>query len=92
MTERIIPQRDLRNRIGEILREAEAGTEFTVTVRGRPVAKLGPPDRGDERAVDVTIARVREVLGATPVDDDFAADIMDTRTGEVPAEDPWRNA
>jgi hypothetical protein len=35
---------------------------------------------------------VREVLGATPVDDDFAADIMDMRAGEVPAEDPWRNA
>lgn len=40
MVERIIPQRELRNSIGEATREAEAGTEFTITVRGRPVAKL----------------------------------------------------
>lgn len=37
-----IPQKDLRNKVGEILRRAEAGEEFTITVSGRPVAKLGP--------------------------------------------------
>lgn len=37
-----IPQRELRNRSGEILRAAEAGEEFTITVDGRPVALLGP--------------------------------------------------
>jgi prevent-host-death family protein len=40
-----IPQRELRNRIAEVLREAEAGERFTVTVSGRPVAELGPPGR-----------------------------------------------
>jgi prevent-host-death family protein len=37
-----IPQKELRNQIGEVLRRAEAGEEFTITVSGRPVAQLGP--------------------------------------------------
>jgi prevent-host-death family protein len=37
-----IPQKELRNNVGEVLRRAEAGEEFTVTVAGRPVACLGP--------------------------------------------------
>lgn len=38
-----IPQKELRNNVGDVLRRAEAGEEFTVTVAGRPVAHLGPP-------------------------------------------------
>jgi prevent-host-death family protein len=38
-----IPQKELRNDIGQILRRAEAGERFTITVSGRPVAELGPP-------------------------------------------------
>ena len=37
-----IPQKELRNNVGEVLRRAEAGEEFTITVAGRPVAQLGP--------------------------------------------------
>jgi prevent-host-death family protein len=37
-----IPQKELRNNIGEVLRRAEAGEEFTITVAGRPAAHLGP--------------------------------------------------
>ncbi len=37
-----IPQKELRNNVGEVLRRAEAGEEFTITVSGRPVADLGP--------------------------------------------------
>ena len=37
-----IPQKELRNNIGEVLRRAEAGEELTITVAGRPVARLGP--------------------------------------------------
>jgi prevent-host-death family protein len=40
-----IPQKELRNNVGEVLRRAEAGEEFTVTVAGRPAARLGPPSR-----------------------------------------------
>lgn len=40
-----IPQKELRNNVGEVLRRAEAGEEFTITVAGRPVAHLGPTSR-----------------------------------------------
>jgi prevent-host-death family protein len=40
-----IPQKELRNNSGEILRRAEAGERFTITVSGRPVAELGPAER-----------------------------------------------
>ncbi|HKI05862.1 MAG TPA: type II toxin-antitoxin system prevent-host-death family antitoxin [Thermoanaerobaculia bacterium] len=39
---RTIPQRELRNRSGEILRQVESGEQFTITMEGRPVAVLGP--------------------------------------------------
>jgi prevent-host-death family protein len=35
-----IPQKELRNNVAEVLRRAEAGEDFTITVAGRPVAKL----------------------------------------------------
>jgi prevent-host-death family protein len=40
-----IPQKELRNNIGEVLRRAEAGEEITITVAGREVARLGPTSR-----------------------------------------------
>lgn len=40
-----IPQKELRNEIGRVLRDAEAGEHFTITVAGRPVAQLGPVTR-----------------------------------------------
>lgn len=40
-----IPQKELRNNVADVLRRAEAGEEFTITVAGRPVAHLGPTRR-----------------------------------------------
>ncbi len=37
-----IPQRELRNNVSDVLRRAESGERFTITVAGRPVAQLGP--------------------------------------------------
>jgi prevent-host-death family protein len=37
-----IGQRSLFDRSGDILRQAENGERFTITVDGRPVAELGP--------------------------------------------------
>jgi prevent-host-death family protein len=39
----MIPQKELRNHVGEVLRRVEAGEALTVTVAGRPVAELQPP-------------------------------------------------
>jgi len=40
-----IPQKELRNNVGDVLRRAEAGEQFVITVAGRPVAELGPTAR-----------------------------------------------
>ncbi|MGN6380474.1 MAG: type II toxin-antitoxin system Phd/YefM family antitoxin [Gaiellales bacterium] len=37
-----IPQKELRNNVGAVLRRAEGGERLVITVAGRPVAELGP--------------------------------------------------
>ena len=92
MSNRTIPQRELRNNIGGILREAEAGTEFTITVHGRPVARLGPPERTLQRRLDVDANTIVRLLDDTPVDARFAQDLSALRQAEVAVEDPWPDA
>ena len=67
-----IPQKELRNQVGEVLRRVEAGETLTVTVAGRPVAELSPARR--RRWVSgVALAKVWH--GPTPqgLDDDLAS-------------------
>ncbi len=85
MADRVIPQRELRNNIAAILRAAEAGETFTVTVRGRPVARLGPPEGP---RVDVDRATMRRIL-ASPIDADLARELDEA---EAPVGDPWPGA
>lgn len=74
-----IPQKELRNNVGEVLRRAEAGEEFTITVAGRPVAQLGPARTrqwvaGDRLAdlwnapPDATLDEELSALGGSPAD------------------------
>lgn len=56
-----IPQKELRNNVAAVLRRAEAGEELTVTVSGRPVARLGP-ETSTRRWVGG--AALREVFGS----------------------------
>lgn len=67
----VIPQRELRNHSGKILREAEGGRRFTITVDGRPVAELGPP----RRRTWVQKAGYVELLVRRPVDPALFADL-----------------
>ena len=92
MSDRTIPQRELRNNVGEILREAQAGTQFTITVHGRPVARLGPPERTLQRRLDVDASTIMGLLDGTPVDARFAQDISAMRRAEAALEDPWPDA
>lgn len=85
MPDRTIPQRELRNNISAILRAAESGDTFTVTVRGRPVARLVPPGEPGQPRVDVDRATLRRILG-TPVDEQLEAELD---AAEAPLDDPW---
>ena len=80
-----IPQRDLRNRSGEILRQAETGEEFTITVEGRPVARLVPFAKRQW----VSRAVYAPLLRAAPVDSTFFDDIADLGGTAAELEDPW---
>ena len=84
-----IPQKDLRNKIGEILRRAEAGEEFTITVSGRPVAKLGPlpfvAQSEAEASPWVDSAELADLL-SLPAMPDWLED-LEQASGEL--RDPW---
>ena len=79
-----IPHRLLRNESGRILREAQRGRRFVVTVDGRPVAVVGPA----EPDTFVAVTRVREALERTPIDRRFPRDTRRTG-GRVRKFDPW---
>ncbi len=72
-----IPQKELRNNVGEVLRRAEAGEEFTVTVAGRPVARLGPA-RPRQWVSGALLQRVWQAPAPQTLDDDLA-----TLPGEI---------
>jgi prevent-host-death family protein len=81
---RTIPQRELRNQSGEILRETEKGESFLITVEGRPIAMLTPyPKRRW-----VPKAEVVRLLASGKPDPDFFRDIAELGTLDD-LTDPW---
>lgn len=85
MADRTIPQRQLRNDVAAVLRAAEAGETFTVTVRGRPVARVVPVAELGQPRVDVDRATLRRLL-AEPLDSALAEELD---AAEAPLDDPW---
>jgi prevent-host-death family protein len=82
---RTIAQRELRNQSGQILREAEEGEQFLITVEGRPVALLLPCPKRQW----VSRAEVLKLLRTNKPDPDFFADIAEL--GELEEiTDPWQ--
>jgi prevent-host-death family protein len=73
-----IPQRELRNRIGPVLREVEQGRPMRITVDGRPVADLVPI--AGIRRTFVARAEIENLLAHASLDRNFARD-LDAATG-----------
>jgi prevent-host-death family protein len=78
-----IAQRELRNKSGEILRKAERGQEFVITVGGRPTALLGPY-RGKQWVSKTEVVRILERGAADP---SFFDDIADMPGAALDADD-----
>ncbi len=77
---REIPQRELRNNVGAVLREVEAGSVVRVTVRGRAVAELVPiAPRKDH----LSSADVERIVRDAPLDPGFAADVASVAGGTI---------
>jgi prevent-host-death family protein len=82
-----IPQRELRNQIGEILRRAESGEHFTITVGGRPVAELRPLASVHKPAAP---GRLAAILAEAPPDRAWAAQLRQMREEDLEvAQDTW---
>lgn len=82
-TPRLVPQRELRNRTADVLREVEAGGTARITVNGRPVADLVPiRNRASFVGPDVL-----DHLFALPADDDWPALREELRSDEP--QDPY---
>jgi len=74
-----ITQQELRNSAAEVVRRAEAGEEFTITVAGRPVAELGPARRR-HWVSGADLARVWATPASETLDEDlerFPAELTD---------------
>ena len=79
-----IPQRELRNNVGAVLRRAEAGERIVVTVDGRPVAELGPVSGSR------TVATLQTLRALGPADDAWLADQQRLRDEDRElTDDPW---
>jgi prevent-host-death family protein len=82
-----IPQRELRNNVSAVLRSAEAGTHYTITVDGRPVAELGPHRPRQWVGRDEVVS-----LLATPTDVDLLDDVAAHDLDDGLQHDPWDEA
>jgi prevent-host-death family protein len=79
-----LPQRELRNNISAVLRAAEAGATYTVTVDGRPVAELGPARPRQWISRDAV-----ETLLTTPTDEGLLVDVAEHDLDAGLTGDPW---
>lgn len=66
MKPRDISAFDAKTHLGQLLRDAEAGQSYTITRRGKPVARLSPiePDKQkvDYKALAAEFGKLREKI------------------------------
>jgi prevent-host-death family protein len=83
----VIPQRELRNQISDVLRRAESGEHFTITVGGRAVAELGPLVGVHKPAAP---ARLAAILAEAPADTAWPTQLRRMREDDLAVtQDPW---
>lgn len=78
-----VGMRELRQNPAPVLRAVEGGEEVTVSVNGRPVARIVPL----QTPAWVDASRAQSVY-RTPVDPDWEADLLAARRDDA-VDDPW---
>jgi prevent-host-death family protein len=80
MTDKTIPLRTLRNEISAVLREVETeGATFTITVRGKPVARLTPAIEEGLPRTFVDTETVRRMFADVPHDPTWLPELLADR-------------
>jgi prevent-host-death family protein len=67
-----ITERELRNNFAQLLGQVESGEEFTVTVAGRPVARIGPASR-QQWVHGPALQRIWQTQPPETLEDDLAS-------------------
>ena len=89
MADRTIPLRELRNDVSAILRAVESeGATFTITVRGRPVARLTPATDQPGPRRFVPAEEVRRAFADIPADPTWLAELLEQRADDD-EDDTW---
>lgn len=78
-----VGMRELRQNPAPVLRAVEAGDEVTVSINGRPVARIVPLE--EPIWVD---GRKAQSIYRTPVDSGWETELVDAREDDV-VDDPW---
>jgi prevent-host-death family protein len=82
-----IPVRELRNSVSDILRRAESGEEFIVTVQGRAVARLAGID---PRPASIPAEALLAALRRIPLDPTWIRELKDDAAQTTDdLDDPW---
>jgi len=71
--DRVIPQRELRNDVAEVLRDVAAGRSVRITVRGHPIADLVPVS---ETRQFVPRSEFERILTEDALDPGFIRDVQ----------------
>jgi len=82
-----IPVAVLRQNPTQALEEVERGETYIVTRHNREIARLVPPSP----ALTVTAERFQELLRATPLASDWAAELKES-AADLDVGDPWVDA
>jgi prevent-host-death family protein len=89
MAHRTIPLRELRNDVSAILRAVESeGATFTITVRGKPVARLSPATEAPGPRRFVPAEDVRRAFADIPVDPTWLPELLAQRA-DADEDDTW---
>ena len=83
---REIGVRDLRNDVSEVLRRAESGEEFVVTIRGRQVARLTAIEDWPRTMTGEAFIAGMAKVGADP---ELLDDLREIVVGTIDEIDPW---
>lgn len=75
--DRAISASEANQRFSEMLRDVAEGESFTVTSRGRPVARVTPVDRGQEQGAVEKLLRFAETLPVRYAGDWSRADLYE---------------